>query len=112
MRNCIVVDVKRQCDTRLLGIPYSHNKDTAPYEGPVESNHSLFFRNGFPTPAGLVNIEADPRLTSDFHLEANSPCIDAGTNEGVSEASTDFESDPRIIHGVADIGPDEYDGAD
>ncbi|MCP4259680.1 MAG: right-handed parallel beta-helix repeat-containing protein [Planctomycetes bacterium] len=61
------------------------------------------------------NINQDPLLTADFHLQAGSPCIDAGENGAPGIPSTDFEGDSRTIDGngdgssVADMGADEYD---
>ncbi len=60
------------------------------------------------------NIDQPPLLTGDFHLQAGSPCIDAGDNGAPSIPPTDFEGDNRIIDGndngssVADMGADEY----
>ncbi|MDP6514925.1 MAG: right-handed parallel beta-helix repeat-containing protein, partial [SAR202 cluster bacterium] len=61
----------------------------------------------------LVNvIQADPKLTDEFHLGSDSPAIDAG--ESVSPAPlTDFDGQPRVTDGdcnsikVIDIGADE-----
>jgi hypothetical protein len=60
------------------------------------------------------NIDQPPLLTGDFHLQAGSPCIDAGDNGAPSIPATDFEGNNRIIDGngdgssVADMGADEY----
>lgn len=44
----------------------------------------------------------------DFHLRSNSPCINAGTREGVDLPETDFEGDPRIVDEAVDMGVDEF----
>jgi len=60
------------------------------------------------------NINQDPLLTADFHLQAGSPCIDAGENGAPGIPPTDFEGDNRTIDGngdgsaVVDMGADEY----
>ncbi len=57
------------------------------------------------------NISSDPLFedpaNSDFHLQATSPCIDAGDNNAPSLPTTDFEGDQRIVN-IVDIGADEY----
>jgi hypothetical protein len=68
--------------------------------------------------SGAGNIDADPLFVGagDYHLQAGSPCIDAGDNAAPSLPSTDFEGDPRIVDGdgggdpaaVVDMGADEY----
>jgi len=59
---------------------------------------------------GPYDISADPRFVDaangDFHLQADSPCIDAGDPNNYPE--TDFEGDPRPIGVAPDIGADEF----
>ena len=76
--------------------------------------------DGIPDQTGINgNISADPMFANiaggDYHLQAGSPCVDAGTNE--SAPSLDFEEDPRPIDGdsdgeaIVDIGADELQPA-
>jgi hypothetical protein len=62
---------------------------------------------------GEGNITNDPCLTPDFHLKANSPCIDAGTDSNAPP--TDIEGkarwdDPRHTNvvSIVDIGAYEF----
>ena len=43
----------------------------------------------------------------DYHLSANSPCINAGNNAYIS-GTNDFDNNPRIAGGTVDIGCYEY----
>ena len=58
------------------------------------------------------NIVADPLFVSesDWHLQAGSPCINAGTND-LAVGETDFYGDPRIVGGTVDMGASEYQAA-
>jgi hypothetical protein len=55
----------------------------------------------FTTPPLFVNI------TNDFHLQSNSPCINAGNNAYVS-GTNDLDGNPRIVGATVDIGAYEY----
>lgn len=71
---------------------------------------------------GKGNINANPLFVApgDFHLTANSPCVDAGTNAAFSLPLEDFEGDPRCfdnpyvpdtgfgIPPIVDMGADEF----
>jgi hypothetical protein len=63
-----------------------------------------------PLPAGLGNIANDPAFVSDggdFHLQSNSPCINAGNN-AYAPGSLDLDGNSRIVGGTVDIGAYEY----
>jgi hypothetical protein len=57
-------------------------------------------------------IEGDPLFVEpekeDFHLTADSPCIDSGINDRLDIAGTDFEGDPRVAFNNIDMGADEF----
>jgi len=60
---------------------------------------------GFP---GEGNIDADPLFVDiengDYHLQRGSPCIDSGTNTGLTE---DFDGNDRPV-GDYDMGAFEF----
>lgn len=60
---------------------------------------------------GLGNITNAPLFvspdTGDFHLQATSPCVDAGTN-AYALTPTDFDGSPRIVNGTVDMGAYEF----
>ena len=65
---------------------------------------------------GVGNISADPLFVNaaagNFHLMANSPCINAGTAtalpSGVTLPATDFDGNSRIVGSAPDMGAFEY----
>ena len=68
-------------------------------------------------PAGVVtgthNISLDPLFTNpaagNYHLQSDSPCVDAGDPAGVPPApSTDVDGDSRPFGDGVDIGADEF----
>jgi pectin methylesterase-like acyl-CoA thioesterase len=70
--------------------------------------------------AGMGNINADPLfmnpLCGNYRLSSMSPCIDAGSREGIPpEGGTDIDGIPRILDGdgdgiaIVDMGAHEYE---
>jgi len=66
-------------------------------------------KGGWP---GTGNIDSDPMFADpfnlDFHIKYNSPCRDTGNKTLLDLPSFDFENDPRIAWGEADMGADEF----
>ena len=67
-----------------------------------------------PAPGGDGNFDADPLFLNynggDYHLQSGSPCLNTGTNDGVS-TSSDLDGQPRIVDGTVDIGAYEFQHA-
>lgn len=57
-------------------------------------------------------ISADPLFldaaASDFHLLANSPCLEAGVNQDWMTGAQDLDANARIINSTVDIGSYEF----
>lgn len=64
-----------------------------------------------PLPPGAGNIDGDPRFdggpAGPYTLGANSPCINAGTNEAWMAGATDLAGNLRIQQGTVDLGAHE-----
>ncbi len=64
------------------------------------------------TGGGTGNISADPKFVDpangDFHLQAGSPCIDAGTDLAPELPDTDLDGNPRIVGVAVDMGAYEF----
>jgi len=65
-----------------------------------------------PSPAsGAGNLTNEPAFldlaNGNFHLQSNSPCINAGDNSAVT-ATTDLEGNSRVAGGTVDIGAYEF----
>lgn len=70
------------------------------------------------TTHGTNNIDTNPRFkdaaNNDFHLLAQSPCVDMGFNPAVGGTLIDFDGNARILDGhgdnasLVDMGADEF----
>ena len=63
--------------------------------------------------SGAGNITSAPLFVNqsggDYHLQASSPCVDAGNNTYIVN-NTDLDGRPRIINRIVDIGAYEFQG--
>ena len=79
-----------------------------PVNTPVDAGYNCIYReNGSPSrPADPGDVwDVDPRLDSSYRLLPNSPCIDSGTDMGIT---TDFDGNPRPQGAGFDIGAFEF----
>ena len=60
----------------------------------------------FTNPPAFVDL-----ASADYHLQNNSPCLDAGNNAYVS-TTTDLDGNPRIVTGTVDVGAYEFQSPD
>jgi hypothetical protein len=70
---------------------------------------------GLPDQTGIQwNISREPRMANykigNFHIQPDSPCLNAGDNLSASGLIADIEGTSRILDAVIDIGADESDG--
>jgi parallel beta-helix repeat protein len=92
------------CDTLFSSIPPTFRYNDAWSSGINAWEPACFGQAGT---AG--NISADPMFVGpgDYHLQGDSPCVDAGENAAPGLLSTDIDGDPRIVGGIVDQGVDE-----
>jgi hypothetical protein len=74
-------------------------------QGSLSSGYNCIFQAGGNRPADVGEIRDDPLFTTDYHLRANSPCIDTGANVGVND---DYDGNKRKQGAGYDIGAFEY----
>ncbi|MCX6376222.1 MAG: right-handed parallel beta-helix repeat-containing protein, partial [Armatimonadetes bacterium] len=87
------------------------------YWSPVLRNNDVYGNAEYnylgPSP-GAGDISADPMLVSkdygDLHIQAGSPCVNAGWNDATGLPATDMDGQTRVQGGTVDMGADESDG--
>ncbi|HEU0209640.1 MAG TPA: FG-GAP-like repeat-containing protein [Candidatus Udaeobacter sp.] len=80
------------------------------------TSYNIYFGNTTNTQGFALSgtdLTVNPQLTSDYHLNASSPAIDAGTH--MNAPSRDIDREPRAMIGNSglykiDIGADEFTG--
>ncbi len=102
-------------ESALKNCIVSHNfaPDGADYAAPYQDFTADYCCLPILPQNGTGNITNEPAFVNpaagDFHLQPNSPCINAGNNSFTASA-TDLDGNPRIISGTVDIGAYEYQG--
>ena len=87
---------------------------TAPNSSPANfsGTHNLFFGDGAAPLFSSSSVNADPKFVdianNNFQLQAGSPAVDAGANDGISR---DIVQTPRPQGVAYDIGAYEFTGA-
>jgi len=68
------------------------------YVGDPNTTHNIYDHPNF----------VDPNV-GDYHLEPNSPCIDAGDPNGTYTGELDIDFEDRVMGDYVEMGADEYD---
>ena len=88
-----------------------YNLATIPIGASNYTGSILSYCDTTPLPSGFGNITNEPVFVDlaggDFHLQSNSPCINAGNNAYVTVLN-DLDGYPRIKGGTVDIGAYEF----
>ncbi|MCP4542398.1 MAG: hypothetical protein GY832_35190 [Chloroflexi bacterium] len=78
-------------------------------EATLSMSHTLLWGNTYDPITGTVALIAPPLFVAptrqNYHLQADSPAIDAGIETGIL---TDIDNDPRPLDASPDIGADEF----
>jgi predicted outer membrane repeat protein len=111
--NCILWANKSPDGSQIVGeastvVNYSNIEGGYTGEGNIDAD-PLFVDSGYWDDNGTpTDFDDDLFVVGDYHLLADSPCIDAGTSQNAP--STDIDGDPRPEGAGYDIGVYEYDG--
>ena len=83
----------------------------------VKTSYNIYFGNTTNAQGFFLSgtdLTVNPQLTANYHLNAGSPAIDAGTH--TNAPNRDIDREPRAMIGTSglykiDIGADEFTGA-
>jgi hypothetical protein len=121
--NCQIINsvIFRNSSWHAGGVDTGNSKECTIINSIVRSNvsdqflypiDSIYYSNIEGNISGVGNIDADPHFKGgnpiDFHLASDSPCIDAGTDEGAPV--NDFDGHARPNGGAVDMGIFEFQG--
>jgi|GEM_PF-1545605 len=85
---------------------------TISYSDVANGQAAVYIEAGSVLDWGAGMIDSDPLFVDladdDYHLTYDSACKDAGDNSAPHLPQVDFEGNPRIVGGAADMGADEY----
>jgi hypothetical protein len=116
LRNCTVIYNRADTSGGVRGATLQNSIvyfNSGSFSTPNYGGDPLFENScTFPDPGGIGNIADDPQFvdagSSNFHLSATSPCIDAGTNEVWMAGAVDLDGNPRVYHRAVDMGCYEF----
>jgi putative surface-exposed virulence protein len=101
-----------------VGISTESGSGAAFYNNDVWNNSVSNYGGTLGDQTGINgNISDDPKIapqlpepfTSFFEFNADSPCIDTGSNDSVpSWLTSDYDGTSRVVNNVVDMGPQEY----
>jgi len=112
---CGIEASKQQIDPNILNCIIYGNElyDLYRETGTFSTVNYSCLQGPFDPCSGTGNISSDPCFVdvdaNNFHLNANSPCIDAGIPDFEPDANeTDIDGSPRVIGDEVDMGADEF----
>lgn len=105
-----------ECELAIVNNIFAFNRTGVySFTGAGFADYNCIYLNGFydydGISGGTNDIAENPLFVDvsngDYHLSANSPCIDAGDNSVVLANWIDMDGEARISGGIVDIGADE-----
>jgi hypothetical protein len=92
-------------------LPINYNDLYVPTGQGSPASGQILIDPWFGPDIGAGNIKVDPKYvdrgSDNFHLQIDSPCIDAGDPNGDYAGETDIDGEPRVMDDCVDMGADE-----